>query len=385
MSDDSKDKKPEPVYAPTEQSLLPGYKKFVSQPPKDWRKWEDGHGNKIDAPKYQGAQFTGRIVPPLTDSHGNPIKKGDLQIVKDSKGNYKIIDWSLSAIAEPTSKSDTERDVDSDFEDARGTAPIMGRTIYETRHSLDRAYKALDILAHEQKDRLGGKAKDPAACFDLKGVRIAVGEGKIWLGQYVRGKFAGQYVLVDDRVDITLPGHLFIFNKKTESLKEAVAKFLAEVANRKVAPKKKQYTWPQIQFSAPEGFGSFGGAGYANQTYPTPDSLSWDTIVELYARTGRWCETAMLIWSDQQYPEELIEQCRAYREEYLANPAAFYEPWESHPHGCSEAAPKGDSDLEESKAILDREIAESHEAVRDVLEAFDGATLLSFEPRTSSD
>jgi len=356
--DKPKEQAPQPVYAPAEQSLLPGYKKFVSQPPKDWRKWEDGRGNKLDSPKYQGAQFTGRIVPPLTDSHGNLIKKGDLQIVKDSKGNYKIIDWSLSAIAAQSER----RTSDSDFEEIITTAPIMGRTLYETRHSLDRAYKALDILALEQKDRLAGKAKDPAPCFDLKGVRIAVGEGAVWLGQYARGKFANHYVLVDDRVDITLPQHLFIFNKKTASLKDAVTKFLAEVARRKIAPKKKKYIWPEIQFSAPDGFGSSGGAGYANQTYPTPDSLSWDTIVELYARTGRWCETAMLIWPDQQYPEELIEQCKNYRQEYLTNPAAFYAPEDT------------------SKLTGDeQELAEIRVIVRDILEVFEGMTLVGFE------
>lgn len=143
MSDDAK--KPEPVYAPPEQTIIPGYKKYVASPPRDWRKWEDGHGNKIDSPPYQGQQFTGKIIPPLTDSHGHPIKEGSLQLVRDAKGTYRIIDWSLPVSRIERTENDEGR-----------TLPIMGRCIYETRHSLERGKLALSILARKKKSATRG-------------------------------------------------------------------------------------------------------------------------------------------------------------------------------------------------------------------------------------
>jgi hypothetical protein len=361
MSDDT----PKPIYSPDWQMKLPAFGKEVSRAPKDWRKWEDGRGNKVDAPRHPGSQFTGKVIPPLVGKNGMPIKDGSLQVVRDAKGSYNIIDWSLpiSRVSEAKAKVEAEAEALDDI--GGGTAPIMGRLVYSTKHSLERALKALGILAEEARDRVRGLPKDPVLCRDFKDSPIVLRD-KIWLGRFTRGKFKGHYVLVDDRLDITSPRHWFVFNKATRSLKDAVPKFIAEVKKRKVAPKKKQYVWPEIQFNAPEGFGGSGGAGRGDQTYPTPEFKSWDVIVDLYARTGRWCETAMLIWPDQQYPEELIEQCQNYRQEYLQNPAAFYDDLTAGAQEVSDDA---------------REIAEGHAVVRDILEAFEGATLLSFKER----
>src|SRR5271163_1568919 len=122
----SEDEKPKIVYSPVEQSLLPGYGKLVNRPPKDWRKWENGRGEKVDAPRYRGQQFTGKIIPPLVDSHSNPIKEDSFQIVRNAKGELVIIDWSLPAIAGASTD-------DSEFEDSGKTLPIMGRHVYRTK------------------------------------------------------------------------------------------------------------------------------------------------------------------------------------------------------------------------------------------------------------
>jgi hypothetical protein len=308
---------PKPIYSPEWQTRLPGFAKDVPRAPKDWRPWRNKHGEQIDSPPHRGPQFTGKIVPPLVGRDGQPIRNGSLQIVRDVKGNYNIIDWSLAIT--PSASSEAKG--------SEGTAPIMGRLVYQTRHSLERALKALGILAARAEDRERGLPRDPALCRDFKDTPIALGGGKLWLGRFARGKFKGHYVLVDERVDITLPRHWLIFNKtSSSSLKSAVAKFLAEVQKRTASPKIKKYVWPEIQFNVPDGagFGSFGGSWASNQTCPTPDSKSWDVTVDLYARTGRWCKTARLIWAGN-YPQELVEQCENYRAEFLENPSAFYD------------------------------------------------------------
>jgi hypothetical protein len=43
-----------------------------------------------------------------------------------------------------------------------------------------------------------------------------------------------------------------------------------------------------------------------------------------FAKTGRWCKTANLLWADKK-PEALVEQASNYREEYLADPSKFYD------------------------------------------------------------
>lgn len=349
MSEDTK--KPEPVYAPPEQAIIPGYKKYIAVPPKDWRKWEDGRGNKVDAPVYRGQQFTGKIIPPLTDEHGHPIKDGSLQLVRDAKGTYRIIDWSLSVNSAP-------RGADAE-ECEGGTPPIMGRCLYETRHSVQRAKLALSILARKKKDRDAGLPDDPVQSRDLSGTPIFV--GKLVLARYARGKFAGCYAIIDTAQDIAAPGYRLIM-KKEVTLKKAVTLLIKESkkprkATGSVAVRKKYVAaGGPITFSAPEGFGG-SGSGHQDRESPTPDSLAWDVTVDLYARTGRWCKTAMLIWGGD-YPEELVEQCQNYREEFLEDPSKFYD----YPN--------------ETKDEDDREIAESHQAVRDILEFFEGSVVI---------
>ena len=303
MSDDQE--KPKPVYAPAAQTKLPGFKPYISSPPIDWRKWEDGRGNKVDAPAYRGQQFTGKTVPPLTDSHGNPFKDGSLQIQRDARGVYSIIDWSLPIDA---------------YSAENFASPIMGRAIYHTKYSLDRAKAALAILAREKRELLAGLQPDPVQCLDLEGKTIAIGH--LFLQKLARGKYAGRYIIINKAVDVTLPARGLIIRAKT--LKEAVAR-LEKESRTSTGPKpKKKFVGPPIMFEAPAGFGGFG-AGFNDREGPAPDSLSWDTIVELYARTGDWCKTARMIWPMGNYPAELVEQVTEYRKEYLANPDAFYD------------------------------------------------------------
>jgi hypothetical protein len=351
MSDDA----PKPVYSPEWQTRLPGFAKEVPRAQKDWRPWRNEKGEQIDSPPHRGPQFTGKIIPPLVGKDGKPITNGPLHIVRDARGNFNIIDWSLPITASASSEA----------AESEGTAPIMGRIIYQTQHSLERACAALGILAEQQRDRAKGLPKDPALCHDLKGAPIVL-HGKLWLGRFARGRFKDHYVLVDDRIDLAMPRHWLIFNKQTKTLKEAVPKFVAEVARRKVAPRKKKYVWPEMQFSPPEGFGGSGGFA-GDRECPTPDSKSWDVVVDLYARTGKWCQTARLIWAGN-YPQELVEQCENYRAEFLENPAAFFD----------------DIGLDLPLNDDEREAAESHAAVRGMLEAFPDSTLLSFKERTQT-
>jgi hypothetical protein len=348
VSDETK--KPDHVYAPPEQAIIPGYKNYISFPKKDWRKWEDGRGNKVDAPAYRGQQFTGKIIPPLTDSHGNPIKDGPLQLVRDAKGTYRIIDWTL-----PADKNFVE------YEDDGRTPPLMGRPIYETRHSLERAKLALDILARKKREKVAGLPDDPVQCKDLAEKPIFV--GKLVLVRYARGRFAECYAIIDTACDIAAPGYRLVM-KKDVALKRAVELLVAESKKpRKSAPvARKIYVAAggPMMFSAPEGFGGFGG--FQDRESPTPDSKSWDVTVDLYARTGEWCKSAKLIWCGH-YPAELVEQCENYRAEYLADPSKFY-------------------DVPPETANDDyREKAESHEIVRSILECFEGSVVTDGEHR----
>jgi hypothetical protein len=340
-------KKSEPAYAPDEQAIIPGYKKYISVKPKDWRKWEDGRGNKVDAPGYRGAQFTGKIVPPLTDPHGQPYRDGQLQLVRDARGVLRVIDWSLSV----------SKDAVMDDEDGR-TPPLMGRCVYETRHSLERALLAMSILAQRSRDKAAGLPEDPVQCKDLAGKPIFV--GKLVLARYARGRFPGQLVIVDTALDIAAPARRIVLKKDT-TLKQAVALLRKQAAGRKVAPavarKKFVAAGPPITFSAPEGFGGLGGGGAQDRECPTPDSKSWDVTVDLYARTGKWCQTARLIWAGQ-YPAELVEQCENYRQEFLDDPSKFYD----YPA--------------ETENDEYRETLESHAVVRMILECFEGSAVI---------
>ncbi len=344
----SEEEKKPPVYAPPEQTIIPGYKKFIALPPKDWRKWEDGRGNKVDAPAYRGQQFTGKIIPPLVDSHGNPIREGQLQIVRDAKGMYRIIDWSLPADKNSVREEDDGR-----------TPPLMGRCIYETRHSLDRSKLALSILARKKRDKDAGLPDDPVQCKDLAGKPVFV--GKLVLVRYARGRFADCYAIIDTTSDITAPGYRLIC-KKDVDFKRAIELLLKESKKPRkstatIGPRKVFVAaGPPIMFSAPEGFGG-SGSGFQDRDSPAPDSKSWDVTVDLYARTGEWCKSARLIWAGN-YPAELVEQCENYRAEFLEDPSKFYD------------------DPPETTNDDYREMVESHEAARSILEHFEGSRVI---------
>ena len=99
MSDD----KPKPVFAPDEQSLLPGYKRYVSQRPKDWRPWSDGRGNKVDAPRRGGPSFGGKTIAPLVGTDGQPIRLGTFQGIRRSSRcrSPSRWSWALSGASSP--------------------------------------------------------------------------------------------------------------------------------------------------------------------------------------------------------------------------------------------------------------------------------------------
>ena len=341
MSDDQE--KPKPIYAPPAQAKLPGFKKYIAEPPKDWRSWTDEHGEKTDAPKYRGRQFTGKIVPPLDDGRGNPIREGSLQVVRDARGEYSIIDWSLPITSSAALLSDGNDDAH--------TQPIMGCVVYRTRHSLERAKKALGILAEEKTSLAKGLKPDPAQCFDLKSVAIVI--GGLSLRQFQRGEFKNRYAIINTSLDITLPNRGLIIRAKT--LKDAVARLMEETKTRRGAHKpKKKYIGPPIRFEAPAGgFGGFAGAG--ERTCPTHDSPSWDAIVALYAKTGKWCQTARMIWPLGNYPDELVEQATSYREEYLLDPGAFYDEIVSAELETKEVT------VQEVKKIFDSRLVELRE------------------------
>jgi len=347
--------KPEPTFMPDEQSLLPGLRPWIGRPKKDWRKWEDGRGNKIDGPAFRGPEFTGKIVPPLVDPHGSAYREDSLQLVKDAKGTYKVIDWSLPADKNfATEKTDDRRTAQV------GTPPLMGRPIYETRHSLERALLAMGILARKIRDKAAGLPDDPVQCKDLAGKNIFV--KKLVLVKYARGKFQGHHAIIDTACDIAAPGRRLVL-KKDATLKEAVKRLVQESKTKKTggtssgASGRVKYVvaGPPIAFSVPDDFGGSGDGRPWNrdQQGPTADSLSWDVTVDLYARTGKWCETARRIWAGD-YPPELVEQCENYRQEFLEDRQKFYP----------EPAP-ADDDL--------REEIESHEVARAILEAFEGS------------
>ena len=278
------DEKPKPIYSPPEQAALPAFGKLVNRPPKDWRKWENGRGEKVDAPKYRGVQFTGKIIPPLTDSHGNPIKEGSFQIVRNAKGELVIIDWSLPVLGSATVD-------DSEFEDDGKTQPLMGRHVYRTKGSLDQAKAVMAVLVLAKKERESGVPPDPAQCHDLAGKPVRIGQ--LALCEFKRGKLTGRFIIVDHARDITSKERGLVLKAKT--FKEAVASFIEKSKTWKgMAKKKRIFVGPPIMFEAPAGFGGSGG-GFQERVGVSPDSMAWDTVVELYARTGEWCTTAKLI------------------------------------------------------------------------------------------
>ena len=320
--------------APPEQALLPGYKKYVRAQPKDYRAWRDARGQQIDAPtKRGGGSFGGKVIPPLVDRSGKPIRLGDFQVVRDLKGQFKVIDWSRPVFDEPESE---EKSVFEDLGAAPRTFAIMGKEVYKSKN-VQRAIHAMVALHRDKRDRLAGFPPDPAPQNDLAGKPIQI--GSLSLARWARGPVQGTFTIVDLGREIT-HSRRFTDLPKCKNLKQAVAAFVLESRKRKTAPPKKtRAVGAPIAFDVPAGFGGSGGGGgfggsfvpYAERTYPEPGSVTWKTCIALYARTGRWPRTADLIWGEgrpdddgkipegfEKRPERLEREAHEARVAYLA-------------------------------------------------------------------
>ena len=299
-----------PVYAPKEQSLLPGLKPHISVRPEDRRPWSDGRGNKVDAPRRSGPTFGGKTVVPLVGSDGQPIRLGSFQVIQNVRGAFVVIDHSLPMFA-----SDDEVRDRKDSESR--TAAIMGREVFSTKEGLGRAMAAMVVLHRDKVAKDKGLPLEPAQLKDLKGQEIR--RGDLALCRYERGPTKGTFAICDH-------GHRprRIYDLKEKTIRAALAAFEKRCRTHKpAAPKRKPHAG-LIGFEPPAGFGSFGGGqpGWmrAEKTCPEPGSLPWKTCVRLYAHTGKWCKTANLIWGDQR-PADLEEEANAAREEFLKSAA----------------------------------------------------------------
>lgn len=372
--------------APTEQALLPGYKKYVRLAPRDFRAWRDGRGQQIDAPtKRGGGSFGGKVIAPLTDRSGKPIRLGDFQVVRDLRAQYKVVDWSRPAFDEP---EDENKSVFEDSDSAPRTSAIMGKEIYKSKN-VQRAIHAMIALHREKRDRLAGLPPDPAPLSDLDGKLIQI--GSLSLARWARGPVQGTFTIIDGAREIT-HSRRFTDLPKCKNLKQAVKAFVLESRKRKVdPPKKMRAIGAPIAFEVPSGFGGFGGGGgsgfgggfgggfvpFAERTYPEPGSDSWKTCVALYAQTGRWPRTADLIWGEgrpddgkipegyESRPARLEEQAREAR-------AAFLE---------AEAAELAKERKDDPVALANLEKLGDHDRIliNEILEHFEG-TLTSVVP-----
>jgi len=345
------DDKPKPVFAPDEQSLLPGYRRYVAQRPIDRRAWTDGHGNKIDSPKYRGgASFGGKTIAPLVGDDGQPIRLGTLQIVRDARGMHVVIDWSKPFFEEAA----PPREEEGDRKDrpAMGTTPLMGKQIF--RHKdLRRARAAMLVLHRDAEAIAAGLPLDPAQCTDDRGK--AIRSGDLALCQYARGGRRGHFAIVDHG-----PTPRRVFDIDAKNKKAALRVFLKESARRAAAGPKPAVRGAPIAFDVPLGFG--GGSSYAkswaDRSVPEEDSEAWRTSVALYARTGKWCRTANMIWSDARPPGLEVEAAAA-REAFLEELRA-------------EEQPKDDPKARRAMRKLSKD---DRTLLNQILERFDGALL----------
>jgi hypothetical protein len=309
------DDKPKPVFAPDEQSLLPGYKRYVSQKPVDWRQWNDGRGNKVDAPRRGGPSFGGRTVVPLVGPDGKPIQLGTFQVIRDARGAHVVVDWSRPAIGEPVVALGDERK-----ERPQQMSGIMGKEIFRSK-DLRRACAAMLVLHRDAEAFAAGLPVDPAQCTDDRGKEIR--KGDVALCQYARGPSKGRFAIVDHG-----PQPRRVFDVDAKNKKAAFRIFMKESARRAEAKPKLVVRGAPIAFEVPTGFGG-GGATFSrswnDKTYPEEGSDSWNTCVTLYAQTGKWCRTANMIWSDAR-PDALEFEAAAAREEFLKAEAARQEP-----------------------------------------------------------
>lgn len=292
-----------PVYAPPEQSLLPGYKRYVSAPPIDWRKWNDGRGTKVDAPKFRGPEFTGRIVPPLLTLDSKPVQLGTLQVMRQVTGAYVVVDWS--------------KPIDAKSAEIY-PSPVMGRIVFKTTLTSKRAIQAMSVLHRIAKDKAAGLPADPAPCVDMKKKLIAI--GSLSVCRYARGKAKGTWVIVDATRSVTHgKRELFWTSKSLKLAVNMLIKLARERGESNVKagesapppkPKKLRMRGAPIAFDVPDGLtmGPAPSYSWRERDPIPPSSTPWKTIVELYARTGKWCRTAMMIWPMGNFPDALIAQ-----------------------------------------------------------------------------
>jgi hypothetical protein len=81
---------------PEIQPPLPGLRRAVGYPKRDWRKWRDARGQKVDAAPYRGRMSTwgGKLIPLPVDRAGHPLKMTEFQIMLRADGTYIVCDWS---------------------------------------------------------------------------------------------------------------------------------------------------------------------------------------------------------------------------------------------------------------------------------------------------
>jgi hypothetical protein len=81
---------------PEVQKLLPGMRKAVGWPKRDWRKWKNEKKEKIDAPHYRGrmSSWGGKVIPLPVDRTGHPLKLSEFQIMLRADGVYIVCNWA---------------------------------------------------------------------------------------------------------------------------------------------------------------------------------------------------------------------------------------------------------------------------------------------------
>jgi len=299
MTDDADKKEGGPVFTPPGQSILPGFKREISQAPTDYRSWSDGRGNKLDSPAYQGRTFgAGKLVPPVEES-GEPVRLGTFQIIRDARGMYILVDWALPLVGKMPEPD----------EYGRTQQVVMGKQVLRCK-TLEQAKNAMSVLHQHAKDAREGLAEDPAQCFDLAGKRIVL--GALSLRRYARGSHVGRYALCDEHQAKFPLCKIFVL--KATTLKEAVLTLERENKKILVKPKPKmRYVGAPISFSAPGGGGGY--VPFGERSFPEPGSVSWETAVQYFARYGKYPRSAD--WSTG-IPESLESEAHAAREEFLA-------------------------------------------------------------------
>ena len=306
------DPSPKSAFAPANQTVLPGYKRHIPSPPIDYRKWTDGRGSKVDSPAYRGrTSAEGKLIPPLVGEDNQPIRLGTLQIVRDARGIYVVVDWSKPFFAGDEQKA---LQADGNEDDSPIAEPLMGKQVCRTPN-LKAAKTAMAVLHQAAEDRRQGLPVDPAPCCDLAGKLVQIDH--LSLRRFARGKLQGRYAVVDDRFSIVSNKRVLLL--KATRFKEAVFGFERERKRRATAPPKpRRFTGAPIAFSAPSG--GFGNSfvPFDQREYPEPGSVSWKTAVDLYAQNGRWPRSAEY---PTGRPAALEAEAQEARATYLAEQA----------------------------------------------------------------